>query len=137
MLMYETFFTFKKKFVPSSTVCRKATHHTSPQMFLSFPANCTWMNKHLTFYIKSTNIIHIALCTFKHKMGHIHYVYPFQYSLQESHPPHQLTNVPQLSCKLHLNGQTFDIHEINKLYIHNLQCNVSFWWPSCDLTKLG
>ena len=37
MLIYETVFTFEKKFIHPSTVCRKATHHTSPQMFLSFP----------------------------------------------------------------------------------------------------
>ena len=31
------FYTFKNKVVLSTTVCSKPTHHTNPQMFLSFP----------------------------------------------------------------------------------------------------
>ena len=57
MLIYETVFTFKKKFVHPSTVCRKATHHTSPQMFLCYRLYFNEQTSIIKCHIKCTLII--------------------------------------------------------------------------------
>ena len=61
--MCENCSTFKNKFAQISTLCMKATHHTSPQMFLSFHTKCTKLDKNVTYNLKSIEKVQIQMRT--------------------------------------------------------------------------